>query len=90
MLAIRSASRASLGDNRIDSLLRISSVTLLHLRLDILGFHYLSQQTFILLLAEITLFAKIIERSRAVSKKLNGGIAGLMKKNKIEVINGNL
>ena len=33
-------------------------------------------------------FAKIIERSRAVSKKLSGGIAGLMKKNKIEVING--
>ncbi len=33
-------------------------------------------------------FAKIIERSRAVSKKLSGGIAGLMKKNKIEVIDG--
>ncbi len=33
-------------------------------------------------------FTKIIERSRAVSKKLSGGIAGLMKKNKIEVING--
>ncbi len=33
-------------------------------------------------------FAKIIERSRGVSKKLSGGIAGLMKKNKIEVIEG--
>lgn len=33
-------------------------------------------------------FAKIIERSRGVSKKLSGGIAGLMKKNKIEVIDG--
>ncbi len=33
-------------------------------------------------------FAKIIERSRDVSKKLSGGIAGLMKKNKIEVISG--
>jgi dihydrolipoamide dehydrogenase len=33
-------------------------------------------------------FTKIIERSRAVSKRLSGGIAGLMKKNKIEVIDG--
>lgn len=33
-------------------------------------------------------FAKVIERSRGVSKKLSGGIAGLMKKNKIEVIDG--
>ena len=33
-------------------------------------------------------FAKIIERSRAVSKRLSSGVAGLMKKNKIEVING--
>jgi len=33
-------------------------------------------------------FAKIIERSRSVSKKLSGGIAGLMKKNKIEVVDG--
>lgn len=33
-------------------------------------------------------FAKIIERSRAVSKRLSGGIAGLMKKNKIEVVDG--
>lgn len=33
-------------------------------------------------------FTKIIERSRGVSKKLSGGIAGLMKKNKIEVIDG--
>lgn len=33
-------------------------------------------------------FAKIVERSRAVSKRLTGGIAGLMKKNKIEVIDG--
>ncbi len=33
-------------------------------------------------------FTKIIERSRAVSKKLSQGIAGLMKKNKIEVIEG--
>jgi dihydrolipoamide dehydrogenase len=33
-------------------------------------------------------FTKIIERSRVVSKKLSQGIAGLMKKNKIEVIEG--
>ncbi len=33
-------------------------------------------------------FAKIVERSRAVSTRLTGGIAGLMKKNKIEVIDG--
>jgi dihydrolipoamide dehydrogenase len=33
-------------------------------------------------------FTKIIERSRGVSKKLSTGIAGLMKKNKIEVIDG--
>ena len=33
-------------------------------------------------------FTKIIERSRAVSKKLSTGIVGLMKKNKIEVFNG--
>lgn len=33
-------------------------------------------------------FPKIIERSRAVSKRLTGGIAGLMKKNKIEVVDG--
>ncbi len=33
-------------------------------------------------------FSKIIERSRAVSKRLSSGIAGLMKKNKIEVIDG--
>ena len=33
-------------------------------------------------------FTKIIERSRAVSKKLSQGIAGLMKKNKVEVIEG--
>ena len=33
-------------------------------------------------------FAKIIERSRGVSKRLSGGIAGLMKKNKIEVVDG--
>jgi len=33
-------------------------------------------------------FAKIIERSRGVSKKLSSGIGGLMKKNKIEVIDG--
>ncbi len=33
-------------------------------------------------------FAKIIERSRAVSKRLSSGIAGLMKKNKIEVFDG--
>ncbi len=33
-------------------------------------------------------FKKIIERSREVSKKLSSGIAGLMKKNKIEVIDG--
>ena len=33
-------------------------------------------------------FSKIIERSRGVSKQLNGGVAFLMKKNKIEVIEG--
>lgn len=33
-------------------------------------------------------FAKVIERSRAVAKKLSGGIAGLLKKNKVEVIAG--
>ncbi len=33
-------------------------------------------------------FAKIVERSRTVSKRLSSGIAGLMKKNKIEVIDG--
>ena len=33
-------------------------------------------------------FAKIIERSRSVSKKLSLGIAMLMKKNKIEVFDG--
>lgn len=33
-------------------------------------------------------FAKIIERSRGVSKRLSSGIAGLMKKNKIEVVDG--
>ncbi|MCE3255795.1 MAG: dihydrolipoyl dehydrogenase [Rickettsiaceae bacterium] len=33
-------------------------------------------------------FAKIIERSRNVSKKLSSGIAGLLKKNKVEVIDG--
>jgi len=33
-------------------------------------------------------FTKIIERSRAVSKRLSGGIAGLMKKNKVEVVDG--
>ncbi len=33
-------------------------------------------------------FKKIIERSRAVSAKLSGGIGSLMKKNKVTVING--
>lgn len=33
-------------------------------------------------------FAKIIERSRAVSKRLSNGISGLMKKNKITVFDG--
>ncbi len=33
-------------------------------------------------------FAKIIERSRAVSKRLSSGVAGLMKKNNIEVFDG--
>ena len=33
-------------------------------------------------------FTKIIERSRAVSKRLSLGVAGLMKKNKIEVFDG--
>ena len=31
---------------------------------------------------------KIVERSRAIAKQLSGGVAHLMKKNKIEVING--
>jgi len=33
-------------------------------------------------------FAKVIERSRGVSKRLNGGVGFLMKKHKIEVIEG--
>jgi dihydrolipoamide dehydrogenase len=33
-------------------------------------------------------FAKVIERSRAVAKQLSSGVAFLMKKNKIEVIEG--
>ena len=33
-------------------------------------------------------FNKVIERSRGVAKKLSGGIAGLLKKNKVEVIEG--
>ena len=33
-------------------------------------------------------FAKVIARSRAVAKQLNGGVGFLMKKNKIEVIEG--
>jgi len=33
-------------------------------------------------------FSKIIERSRGVSKRLSTGIGGLMKKNKIEVVDG--
>ncbi len=33
-------------------------------------------------------FTKVVERSRAVSKRLSGGIGGLLKKNKIEVIDG--
>jgi dihydrolipoamide dehydrogenase len=33
-------------------------------------------------------FAKIIERSRSVSKRLSTGIAALLKKNKVEVIDG--
>ena len=33
-------------------------------------------------------FAKVIERSRGVSKQLNGGVGFLMKKHKIEVIEG--
>ncbi len=33
-------------------------------------------------------FTKVIERSRAVSKRLSTGIAGLLKKNKVEVIDG--
>ncbi len=33
-------------------------------------------------------FNKVIARSRAVAKKLSGGIAGLLKKNKVEVIDG--
>src|ERR1700751_2452109 len=33
-------------------------------------------------------FDKVVQRSRAVAKQLNGGVAFLMKKNKIEVIEG--
>lgn len=33
-------------------------------------------------------FPKIVERSRAVSQRLTGGIGGLLKKNKVEVIDG--
>jgi dihydrolipoamide dehydrogenase len=33
-------------------------------------------------------FAKVIERSRKVAKQLSGGVAFLMKKNKIEVVDG--
>lgn len=33
-------------------------------------------------------FKKVIERSRKVASQLSGGISGLMKKNKIDVING--
>ena len=33
-------------------------------------------------------FAKVVERSRKVAKQLNGGVGYLMKKNKIEVIEG--
>src|SRR3954467_10389896 len=33
-------------------------------------------------------FSKIVERSRGVAKQLNGGVTFLMKKNKIEVIEG--
>lgn len=33
-------------------------------------------------------FNKVVERSRGVAKKLSGGIAGLLKKNKVEVIEG--
>src|SRR5665213_2356160 len=33
-------------------------------------------------------FAKVVERSRKVASQLNSGVAFLMKKNKIEVIEG--
>ena len=33
-------------------------------------------------------FAKVIERSRKVAKQLSGGVAFLMKKHKIEVVEG--
>jgi dihydrolipoamide dehydrogenase len=33
-------------------------------------------------------FNKIIERSRNVSQKLSGGVSGLLKKNKVEIIDG--
>jgi dihydrolipoamide dehydrogenase len=33
-------------------------------------------------------FAKVIERSRKVAKQLSGGVAYLMRKNKIEVVEG--
>lgn len=33
-------------------------------------------------------FSKIIERSRGVSKRLSGGIGGLLKKNKVEIVDG--
>src|SRR5580698_5399943 len=33
-------------------------------------------------------FGKVVERSRKVAKQLSGGVAFLMKKNKIEVVDG--
>lgn len=33
-------------------------------------------------------FKKIVERSRAVSKQLSGGVAHLLKKNKVTVLDG--
>ena len=33
-------------------------------------------------------FDKIVARSRAAAKQLNGGVAYLLKKNKVEVIEG--
>ncbi len=33
-------------------------------------------------------FKKVVDRSRKVASQLSGGIAGLMKKNKVDVING--
>src|ERR1700741_632355 len=53
-------------------------------------FHYLQHAKDYGLAADKVSFdpAAVVKRSRAVSKRLNDGVAFLMKKNKITVING--